>query len=106
MKDWSKIKAWYNRKDDPAYVARVWAEGQTRYIIQNTLMMGLVMMFIYDFFGDLSIRIVVSAHLTGAFIAWTGWEDIENRYQTALNEARKKAIVTPAKTNLLGLRDS
>ena len=107
MKDWfSFLKPWWKRKHDLEYLARVRAEGQTRYIIQCTLTMGLVMMLASDFVGDLTMWAAIQGHLTGLLMGWLNWHQIENSYQAALNEARRKGTVTAGPSNILGLRDS
>jgi hypothetical protein len=107
MKRWlAKYRAWRSRQGTLEHLARVRAEGQTRYIIQNTLIVGLALMFLYDLFGSLDAGIMVRLHLTAVFIAWSNWRSIEKNYQRALKEAQQKAAAIPAPTNILGLRDS
>lgn len=108
MKGWFvKFKGWRSRRGNLEYLARVKAEGPTRFILQGTMLYGLISMMSYDLFGTgIGMERAVIAHLSGALISWWGWHDIENRYQSALNEARQKAVMTAAPTNILGLRDS
>jgi hypothetical protein len=108
MKDWmSKIETWRLHSDhrDLERWARIRAQGQARYIVNGALTIGLFIMLMNDIIdGGFGIRIVLSAHLTGAAVAWFTWRDIESKYQRALLKAQQKATAAP--TNILGLRDS
>ena len=108
MKDlMSKIETWHLQGDqlDLERWARIRAQGHARYIINGALTIGLFIMFMNDIIdGGFGIRIVLSAHLTGAAIAWFTWRNMESKYQRALLKAQQKATAAP--TNILGLRDS
>ena len=103
----AKIKTWHSqgRRFNLEKWERTRAQGQARYIIQNTMLVGLFMMLVYDLFaGRFGIEIALRAHFIGLITGWNWWRIGEKNYQKALLEARPKTTAAP--TNVLGLRDS
>src|SRR5689334_18367542 len=88
---WQKIKAHQARRKQRRfeYWARVRKGGQARFIIRGTMLYSMLYLTMHEFgHAEVGLFTIVTAHLTGLLIAYTGWGVGENDYKRALNTGK------------------